>query len=698
MRKQSLAQRAFTLATSTRRRSYKSLTDQSAFALTDLTHDPLSLRMTAHQTPSTRRQARRPRPGPLQASVPPGVTSGPHTVPDTLYWDTTAPDPPGLTKEALALSPTEKRALDAFQDAGQRRRRERVREELGHFCTETSFTPLVRIYNASSWLRRLGWLLVVFSMFSWLTVQCYWLLDKYFSYPMEVKIGMVAARELPFPSVTVCNLNPIRRKQAEDLPGFKPLGRYTDLIKNDDPLYKKYTDNKFTADSVKEAEWLELEWAIFSDLGVESGARHRRSVDSSERRGHLRNVSFNKWDHLDNITNYYQVGGVGGGEETRSVQYRVAMAYATIAAQLPSVVVKTSGHALREFLLNCYFDGFQCSPMNFTYFHNHKYGNCYTFNTWEKQPETLFTKFSGPEHGLTLEFNLQQDDYVPALAAEAGVRVVVHPKGSAVFPEDDGVSIQPGHSTSVGIAMDTISRLGSPHGSCDDFSQEHDEYVQQLNLTYRKLSCLKSCYQAIVQRHCNCSLPMYFVADRFTVCNMTIGSVDLCASRLPTSVPREYDTCDKLCPQPCSEVHYTMTVSSAAWPSDAYEDYMKANAKQSNYLLMDGEIEDNNFAKLNVYFMDLIYTKIEQQKAYESQNLISDIGGQLGLWLGLSAITLGELCGLIFSLFRSLTARGPGGEGGEGGGSTTMVTPFSTALQHDSLKHVRPGNKASGEA
>lgn len=42
---------------------------------------------------------------------------------------------------------------------------------------------------------------------------------------------------------------------------------------------------------------------------------------------------------------------------------------------------------------------------------------------------------------------------------------------------------------------------------------------------------------------------------------------------------------------------------------------------------------------------------------FQSQNLISDVGGQLGLWLGLSAITFGEMIEFFMAIFKAFTAK-----------------------------------------
>ena len=50
-----------------------------------------------------------------------------------------------------------------------------------------------------------------------------------------------------------------------------------------------------------------------------------------------------------------------------------------------------------------------------------------------------------------------------------------------------------------------------------------------------------------------------------------------------------------------------------------------------------------DFARLNVYIADSNVIITQEMEDYTSTQLVSDIGGQLGLWVGISIITLAEV-------------------------------------------------------
>ncbi len=55
--------------------------------------------------------------------------------------------------------------------------------------------------------------------------------------------------------------------------------------------------------------------------------------------------------------------------------------------------------------------------------------------------------------GLKVIFNVQQDEYIPELTEKAGVRVLVHDQERTAFLEEDGIDIPVGFSTAIGIRM-----------------------------------------------------------------------------------------------------------------------------------------------------------------------------------------------------------------------------------------------------
>lgn len=53
--------------------------------------------------------------------------------------------------------------------------------------------------------------------------------------------------------------------------------------------------------------------------------------------------------------------------------------------------------------------------------------------------------------GLTLDLFINQQEYIPSLSQEAGVRVLLTPQRSIPFPVDEGFTVSPGFATSIGV-------------------------------------------------------------------------------------------------------------------------------------------------------------------------------------------------------------------------------------------------------
>lgn len=115
-----------------------------------------------------------------------------------------------------------------------------LKERTHDFINETSFTAITRIVKANTIFKKILWLILVLAMMAWLAIQCYWLLEKYFNYPVEVKIEIKSASKLDFPSVTVCNRNPLKRSKLT-ASVFSKLSETFDL-KTDATLYNGAMD------------------------------------------------------------------------------------------------------------------------------------------------------------------------------------------------------------------------------------------------------------------------------------------------------------------------------------------------------------------------------------------------------------------------------------------------------------------------
>ena len=65
--------------------------------------------------------------------------------------------------------------------------------------------------------------------------------------------------------------------------------------------------------------------------------------------------------------------------------------------------------------------------------------------------------------GLKLQIYVEQDKYIPGIADGAGIRLVIHNQTDMPLPNEQGINIQPGTKTSIGLTK--VKDNHKPHYS-----------------------------------------------------------------------------------------------------------------------------------------------------------------------------------------------------------------------------------------
>ncbi|XP_077620133.1 LOW QUALITY PROTEIN: epithelial sodium channel subunit delta [Crocuta crocuta] len=485
------------------------------------------------------------------------------------------------------------------------------------FCTNSTIHGAIRLVCCSrNRLKTASWGLLFLGALGALYWQFGVLFEQYWRYPVIMTVSVHSERKL-FPSVTLCDMSPHRPSSVRH--HLQALDQFAQ--ENIHSLYKfNFSEDRDAPPTDDRGP----QPAFYLDRSVRL---QRLSLPGGQSR-----VGF----RLCNSTGgdcFYRAfsSGVTAAREW----YRFH--YVSILALLPTAHEDSHRSHGGHFVFSCQFDGQDCQAQHFQTFHHPTYGSCYTFNgVWAAQRP-------GITHGISLVLRAEQQDRLPLLSTEAGIKVMIHERDHPPFLEHQGFSIRPGTETTIGIREDEVHRLGSPYSHCTH-SVEGVGVPLLYNASYTLQACLVSCFQQLMVETCSCGYYFYPLPSGSPPARPP--SAGHCFYRLYRDLGTHRLPCASRCPRPCRESSYKLSAGTSRWPSSTSADWILAVLGKRGHRNPSQSLR-SNMAKVNIFYQELNYRTVDETPVYSVPQLLSAMGSLWSLWFGSSVLSVLELLELL---------------------------------------------------
>ena len=572
---------------------------------------------------------------------------------------------------------------------------------LEEFANHTTMHGVPKVIHARSVVSRVLWALICVVAGGLFCIQTTEVLTAYFSYPKKVTVEVVPT-PVPFPHISMCNmrhldffiLNILNRKFLDD---HRPLSH----INSTHPFIRQYMKVV--------AKYGALFYKYQNDYPVEFQEIFSRTTFSANIPEDIMSMAGIQLEELIVSCHF----GWHGCNISRDFSQFFDPYYYNCYTYKAQGVVDSNGHMAHP----ASSEGIE--------------------NGWSA---ILFSGSGVLDKNKEVRVLPGLHETRSAVSDSEGVRVVIHPPDTQPFPFTEGYDVPPGFSASFGIHPRRMIRIGNPYGNCSHSNPFGGKWSQ-----YRSMECQKMCLQSYVIEYCNCSdsllpslngvsskscrssedFPDSCTHNATKECLEKLLEVYAriqCARRIRVQAARNNTLVEQCkCHPPCEEVYYDVTYSLSKWPAAGYEGdavYLDVfHIEDFTYRFRHNNIEGENvtrleqlehyfnestreksmedFARLNVYIADSNVVKTEESPEITPTQLVSDIGGQMGLWVGISIITLTEVLELIGDVIRMICLSKMRRKQAPGNGTAQPRLTRVGAIRHSNLTLNRPAEQAN---
>lgn len=265
--------------------------------------------------------------------------------------------------------------------------------------------------------------------------------------------------------------------------------------------------------------------------------------------------------------------------------------------------------------------------------------------------ELLTLQSTGPNNGFKMLLNVRQEDYCVTRTDAAGFKVLIHdPSLQPMFFLERPLSMAPGFETNVAIRYTRHVKRTDDLGYCVKF-RALDLFPKAE--VYFKEACYMECYANYIYNNCSC-MPLYGPPRSNYIKMKLTGKpyVPVCwaGEEVRCMKKRERDFLDRGlkelcddCVEPCEYTQYDIQVSTSYFPADnfhyLYDEVLNATIGHNKERAANGFANKNyehdtyirrNLVLANFYVESMQISMIEETHAFTADQLVADVGGQVG--------------------------------------------------------------------
>jgi hypothetical protein len=320
------------------------------------------------------------------------------------------------------------------------------------------------------------------------------------------------------------------------------------------------------------------------------------------------------------------------------------------------------GYNIDEMIIDCKFKFIKNCNDQFTKFYHFRYGNCLRFNTLDDTSMGLkYSESSGYLSGLDVDiFAVLLNNMTKLDVNNFGKSIVIFIGNKLFVPNYRESVIIPANAINyIGVSRTIIKKQGEPYSNClEDLSHSKSMYYEFItkiqNKTYRQLDCMELIRQESIIKKCNCAISFFPKIDpKISYClsyqDLVCSSIEYFSGKSLKSEQYNYN----LCPLECESIEYTLTITSVPITYNTYFLERKYYHNRELFRNISDDEYVSSLSKVFVYYKEIGYTEIVELPNYTWKSLVFNIGGALGLFLGMSILSVVELIELLVRLFTS---------------------------------------------